>query len=109
MIKKILKSVREYKLLSILTIVFIFLEVILDVLIPILMTKITDDGINEQNLNIVFLIGGILVIMALFSLLFGWFSGKFAAISSSGFAKNLRHDMYYKIQDYSFSNIEKFF
>ncbi len=108
MIKKILKSVREYKLLSILTIVFISLEVILDVLIPILMTKIIDDGINEQNLNIVFLIGGILVIMALFSLLFGWFSGKFAAISSSGFAKNLRHDMYYKIQDYSFSNIEKF-
>ncbi len=108
MIKKILKSVREYKLLSILTVVFISLEVILDVLIPILMTKIIDNGINQQNLNIVFLIGGILVLVALFSLLFGWFSGKFAAISSSGFAKNLRHDMYYKIQEYSFENIEKF-
>ncbi len=108
MIKKILKSVREYKLSSILTVVFISLEVILDVLIPILMTKIIDDGINQQNLNVVFLIGGILVLVALFSLLFGWFSGKFAAISSSGFAKNLRHDMYYKIQEYSFENIEKF-
>lgn len=108
MIKKLLGSVREYKTKSILTPVFISLEVILDVLIPILMTKIIDDGINQKNLNVVFLIGGILVLVALFSLLFGWLSGKFAAISSSGFAKNLRHDMYYKIQEYSFENIEKF-
>ncbi len=109
MIKKILKSVREYKLGSILTVVFISLEVILDVLIPILMTKIIDEGINPKNLNIVFIIGGILVLVALLSLLFGYLSGTFAAISSSGFAKNLRHDMYYKIQEYSFENIEKFF
>ena len=108
MIKKILKSVREYKLVSILTVVFILLEVILDVLIPIFMTKIIDYGINQKNLNFVLLIGGVLVLVALFSLLFGWFSGKFAAISSSGFAKNLRQDMYYKIQEYSFENIEKF-
>ena len=108
MIKKILQSVREYKLVSILTVVFILLEVILDVLIPILMTKIIDAGINEHDLNIVLLIGGILVLVALFSLIFGWLSGRFAAIASSGFAKNLRHDMYYKIQDYSFENIEKF-
>ena len=108
MIKKILKSVREYKLVSILTIVFISLEVILDVFIPILMTKIIDIGINQKSLNIVLLIGESLVLVALFSLIFGWLSGKFAAISSSGFAKNLRHDMYYKIQEYSFENIEKF-
>ena len=108
MIKKILKSVREYKLGSILTVIFISLEVILDVLIPILMTKIIDDGINNHDLNVVLLIGGILVLVALFSLIFGWLSGRFAAISSSGFAKNLRHDMYYKIQEYSFENIEKF-
>ncbi len=108
MIKKILKSVREYKLVSILTVVFISLEVILDVLIPILMTKIIDIGINQKSLNVVLLIGGSLVLVALFSLIFGWLSGKFAAIASSGFAKNLRHDMYYKIQEYSFENIEKF-
>ena len=108
MIKKILKSVCEYKLVSILTIIFISLEVILDVLIPILMTKIIDIGINQKSLNVVLLIGGSLVLVALFSLIFGWLSGKFAAIASSGFAKNLRHDMYYKIQEYSFENIEKF-
>ena len=108
MIKKILQSVREYKLGSILTVVFISLEVILDVLIPVLMTKIIDVGINEHDLNVVLLIGGFLVLVALFSLIFGWLSGRFAAIASSGFAKNLRHDMYYKIQDYSFENIEKF-
>ena len=72
MIKKILKSVREYKLVSILTIVFISLEVILDVFIPILMTKIIDIGINQKSLNIVLLIGESLVLVALFSLIFGW-------------------------------------
>lgn len=108
MIKQILKSVREYKNKSILTLIFITLEVFLDVLIPILTTKIIDDGINVKDINVVLTIGLILIFVSLFSLLFGWLSGKYAAVASSGFAKNLRHDMYYKIQDYSFSNIEKF-
>ncbi len=108
MIKTILKSVREYKKMSILTPIFITLEVILDALIPILMTKIIDDGINASNMNVIFTVGGILVLASIFSLLFGYLSSKYASIASSGFAKNLRHDMYYKIQDYSFSNIEKF-
>ena len=108
MIKTILKSVREYKKMSLMTPIFIMLEVILDVLIPILMTKIIDDGINKSNLNIILIIGGILVLVSILSLIFGWLSSKYASIASSGFAKNLRHDMYYKIQDYSFSNIEKF-
>ncbi len=108
MIKKILKSVREYKVVSILTIVFISLEVILDVLIPILMTRIIDYGINMKDLNTIIIIGGILVLISFLSLLFGYLSSRYAAIASSGFARNLRHDMYYKIQDYSFSNIEKF-
>ncbi len=108
MIKKILKSVREYKLVSILTIIFISLEVILDVLIPILMTKIIDYGINRQDLNMIITIGGILILISFLSLIFGYLSSRYAAIASSGFSKNLRHDMYYKIQDYSFSNIEKF-
>ena len=108
MIKKILKSVREYKTASILTPIFITVEVILEVLIPILMTKIIDDGINEGRMDVILIIGGILVVMSIFSLLFGWLSSRYGSIASSGFAKNLRHDMYYKIQDYSFSNIEKF-
>ncbi len=108
MIKKILKSVREYKTASILTPIFITMEVILEVLIPILMTKIIDDGINEGRMDVILIIGGILVVMSIFSLLFGWLSSRYGSIASSGFAKNLRHDMYYKIQDYSFSNIEKF-
>ena len=108
MIKQLLKSVREYKVVSILTPIFVSLEVILDVLIPVLMTKIIDDGINQNDMHTIIMIGGILIVISLFSLLFGWLSGKFAAIASSGAAKNLRHDMFYKIQDYSFANIEKF-
>ena len=108
MIRQIIKSVREYKNKSILTLIFITLEVFLDVLIPILTTKIIDNGINVKDINTVLTIGIILIFVSLFSLLFGWLSGKYAAVASSGFAKNLRHDMYYKIQDYSFSNIEKF-
>ncbi len=108
MIKKISKAVREYKVVSILTMVFISLEVILDVLIPIIMTKIIDDGINGRDLNTIIVIGGVLIAISFLSLIFGYLSSRYAAIASSGFAKNLRHDMYYKIQDYSFSNIEKF-
>ena len=108
MVKKLLKSVREYKKMSIIAPIFIALEVILDVIIPLLMTKIIDDGIKAGNMKVVLLIGGILVVVSILSLIFGWLSGKYAAIASSGFAKNLRHDLYYKIQDYSFSNIEKF-
>ena len=108
MIKKILKSVREYKKATILTPFFVALEVVLEVIIPILMSVIIDDGIEKGNINVVLLNGGILVIAAILSLIFGALSGRYAAVASSGFAKNLRHDMYYKIQDYSFSNIEKF-
>ncbi len=108
MIKKILKSVREYKKATLLTPFFVSIEVILEVLIPFLMTKMIDDGINQSNLNVIYLIGGILVVISILSLIAGWLSGKYAALASSGFAKNLRQDMYYKIQDYSFSNIESF-
>lgn len=108
MFKTVLKSVREYKKMTLLTPLTVGIEVILEVFIPFLMTIMIDDGISKGNLNTVFIVGIILVFLALFSLLSGWLSSRYAAISSSGFAKNLRHDMYYKIQDYSFSNIEKF-
>ena len=108
MIKKILKSVREYKKYAILTPIFVSFEVILEVLIPLLMSKIIDDGLDGGNMSIVYIIGIILVICSFLSLLFGILSGLNASKASTGFASNLRHDLYYKVQDFSFYNIDKF-
>lgn len=80
----------------------------MEVLIPTFMASLIDKGINQGNMSEVLKIGGILVIFCLFSLAGGTLSAKFGAEASCGFAKNLRHDMYYKVQDYSFSNIDKF-
>ena len=80
----------------------------MEVLIPTFMASLIDKGINQGNMSEVLKIGGILVIFCLFSLTGGTLSAKFGADASCGFAKNLRHDMYYKVQDYSFSNIDKF-
>ena len=108
MIKRLLKSVREYKKASILTPVFMLGEVLMEVIIPILMAKLLDNGIEAGSLNNILLIGVLLILCALFSLVFGMLSGRFASIASNGFAKNLRHDLYYKVQDYSFKNIDKY-
>lgn len=108
MIKRILKSVREYKKVTILTPIFVSLETIMEVIIPYIMAYLIDMGIEQSDMKIVVISGIILIICALLSLTFGYLSGRFAAIASTGFAKNLRHDMYYKIQDYSFYNIDKF-
>ncbi len=108
MIKKLMASIREYKKATILTPIFVFLEVILEVIIPFFMANLIDLGIDDGNINMIVKIGIALVISAFFSLLFGVLSGVFAAKSSTGFGKNLRHDMYYAVQDYSFSNIDKF-
>ncbi len=107
-LKKLSKSVREYKKTSILTILFTSLEVVMEVLIPFLMAYLIDKGINKGDMNIITLCSIVLLIIAMLSLTFGILSGKFGAKASCGFAKNLRHDMYYKIQEYSFSNIDKF-
>ncbi|MBQ3214326.1 MAG: ABC transporter ATP-binding protein [Clostridia bacterium] len=107
MIKKLAKSVREFKTPSILTSVFVILEVILEVLIP----YFTADLINSvyaSNMSGIIKTGILLVLMALIALSFGLLSGVFCAKASSGFAKNLRKDMFYKIQDFSFYNIDKF-
>ncbi len=108
MIKKLLKSVREYKTSSILTPIFVILEVILEVAIPLLMAQLIDDGIYKGEMNVVYKIGVELILCALLSLIFGALSGIFAAKASAGFAKNLREDLYFKVQDFSFSNIDKF-
>lgn len=106
--KKLLQSVREYKKQSIITPLLVTLEVLMEVLIPLEMAKIIDIGIAEGNLGYIIQRGLILVIMAMMSLFFGIQAGNFAAIAGAGYAKNLRHDIYYKVQDFSFKNIDHF-
>ena len=108
MIKTLAKSIREYKLPSILAPVFVTLEVIMEVILPFLMATLIDDGVNKGDMNYIVKTGLILAAVAFAALIFGIFSGKFAAKASARNAKNLRHDLFYKIQDYSFLNIDKF-
>lgn len=108
MVKKLSKYVKEYKSSAILTPIFVIFEVIMEVLIPFLMAKIIDVGINGGNVSYIIQMGTILILCAILSLIFGMLSGKFAAKASAGFAKNLRKAMFYKVQDYSFENINKF-
>ena len=108
MIKKLLKSVREYKKTSFLTPIFMLGEVLMEVLIPFFMAKLLDYGIQMGNMNSIILYGICLIVCAIFSLIFGMLCAKYASISANGFAKNLRHDVYYKVQEYSFKNIDKY-
>lgn len=108
MIKKLALSLREYKKDSILTPIYVVFEAVIDIIIPLLMANLIDYGIDEKNMNYVLQIGLLLLLGAFFAMFFGALSGKSAATASAGFAKNLRHDMYYRIQDFSFSNIDKF-
>lgn len=108
MIKTLLKSVREYKRDSILAPIFVTLEVVMEVVIPLLMAMLIDKGIDSGNMNYILKIGIALAISCVISLVFGALSGKFAASASAGFAKNLRKDMFYNVQNFSFSNIDKF-
>lgn len=108
MIKQLIKSIREYKKPSIQAPVFVTIEVILEVVIPILMANLIDYGIDDGNLLFIMKMGIALLISAGLSLLFGILAGASAAKGSAGFAKNLRKDMYYSVQNFSFSNIDKF-
>lgn len=108
MIKKLMKSIREYKKATILTPIFVSLEVILEVLIPLLMAELIDSGIYSGEMNLVLKIGIELVLCAMLSLLCGVLSGRCSAKAGAGFATNLRKDLYFKVQDYSFYNIDKF-
>ena len=108
MVRKLLRSVREYKTSSLLAPLFVTCEVILEVIIPMLMANLIDFGIEAGNMQYILKMGLALVIFCIVSLTFGALSGKYAAVASAGFAKNLREDMYNKVQEYSFSNIDKF-
>ena len=108
MIKKLMKSIREYKKETILTPIFMILEVVMETLIPFFLAKLIDDGVKMGDMEVITRFGIYLVISAIISLLFSIVAGILASKASCGFAKNLRHDMYYKIQEFSFYNIDKF-
>ena len=106
--KTLFKSIREYRKQSILTPVLVILEVLMEVLIPLEMAKIIDVGIANGDLTYIVQRGVILVVMAMLALYFGVQAGNMAAVASAGYAKNLRHDIFYKVQDFSFKNIDHF-
>ena len=108
MIKRLLKSVREFKKDALLTPFFVVLEVVMEVIIPMVMALLIDKGIDGQDMAAIWKYGIILVACAMLALVFGAAAGTFAARASTGFARNLRHDMYYNVQNFSFSNIDKF-
>ncbi len=112
MIKKLLKVVREYKKEALLTPFFVMLEVVMEVCIPLVMGMLIDNGFSEGqdivNVSAIYKYGGILIACAILALTFGILSGKFAAKAGAGFGKNLRHDLYYKVQEFSFKNVDKF-
>lgn len=108
MIKKLARCIRQYLPQTIATPVFVTLESVLEVLLPLIMAELIDEGINKGDMNAVLKYGVWLMIATAAALLCGALSGYFAAVSSSGFAANLREDMYYNVQKFSFANIDKF-
>ncbi|MBR2751387.1 MAG: ABC transporter ATP-binding protein [Clostridiales bacterium] len=108
MIKRLLKSVREYKRSSLLAPILVSCEVVMEVLMPLLMSKLIDNGIEKSDMGYVWKMGVLLLVCMFASMAFGALSGKEAAKASAGFAKNLRHDMFHNLQNFSFSNIDKF-
>ena len=108
MIKKLAAYIGEYKKQTILTPVFVMLEVIIDIGIPLIMANLIDEGVEQGDLGVIVKYGVLLLGAALFALFFGALSGRTAAVASAGFAKNLRQAMFYKVQGYSFANIDHF-
>ena len=108
MIRKLARSIREYKWSAMLSPLAMVGEVYMEVQIPLVLAKIVDQGVELGNIGAVAKYGGILVLYALISLAFGVASAFFAAHAATGFARNLRHDMFYKVQTFDFSNIDKF-
>ncbi len=118
MIRTLFKSVREFKRVSIITPILVFFEVILECIIPFVIAELVnsfgydknaaDSVLTSDNFKRVLMYGGVVVLLALLSLLFGTLAGLTCATASSGFARNLRHDMFYAVQRYSFENIDRF-
>ncbi len=108
MIKKLSKYVGEFKKEAMLSPFCIAIEVIMEVILPLLMAEVIDNGVNKGDMNYVVKMGALMLVVAFLSLTGGALCGKYAAIASSGFARNIRRAMFGKIQDFSFANIDKF-
>ncbi|WP_159722423.1 ABC transporter ATP-binding protein [Enterococcus sp. CSURQ0835] len=108
MFKKLLASVGEYKKTSLVTPFFVMGEVAMDVVMPLIMASLIDQGIQKSDSTVILKLGGLLFLCALFALFMGTMGGKTAAIASAGFARNLRHNLFERIQSFSFSNIDRF-
>ena len=108
MMKRLIRCVREYKWAALLSPLAMVGEVAMEVTIPLVMAALYDRGIAAGNMTVVWQKALLLLLCALVSLFFGVLSANYASKAATGFAKNLRHDMYYRVQDYSFSNIDKF-
>ncbi|MBP1577175.1 MAG: ABC transporter ATP-binding protein [Oscillospiraceae bacterium] len=108
MLKNLSKSVRQYKLPAILTPITVGLEVVCEIAIPLVMSNLIDLGIDKGDISAVYKFGMLLLLGAVLQFAFGTLSGFFAAKASTGFASNLRADMFKKVQEYSFANIDKF-
>ncbi|MGY3767115.1 ABC transporter ATP-binding protein [Vagococcus vulneris] len=108
MLKTLLSNIKEYKKTSLIVPVFVTFEVILDIIIPLVMAMLIDKGIEQGSIKHILEIGGLLVVLAVMALFLGALSGKYAAIASAGFAKNLRNKLFSKVQDFSFANVDKF-
>ena len=108
MIKRLAKCIGKYKKHTLATPAFMVGEVAMEVMIPMLMATLIDRGIEAGNMSYIWITGALLLAAAFVSLYFGVMGGRMAAVAGSGFARNLRHEMYYNIQNYSFSNIDKY-
>ena len=108
MIKTLAAQIKEFKKESILTPLYMILEVVFETLIPFLMASIIDDGVEAGNMRHIYIVGGMMIGMALLGLYCGIMGGKYGARASTGFARNLRQAMFENIQTFSFSNLDKF-
>ncbi len=108
MIKTLLSQVKEFKRASFLTPVFMILEVVVETMIPVAMARMIDNGVEKGNMSYIYRVGAIMAVLAIAGLIAGFLGGKYGALASSGFARNLRKAMYTNIQTFSFSNIDKF-
>ena len=108
MLKTLFAQVKQYKKVSVITPIITALEVVMELLIPMVMASIIDDGIEKGNMRHVYLCGGIMLVLAALGLIFGILAGRLAAYASSGYACNLRDAMFANIQTFSFHNIDKY-
>lgn len=108
MFKIFTKYTKQYKKYALLSPLCVLIETIIELILPLLIAKLIDDGVSVGNMSIILKIGGIMAILSIISLIFGILCGRYAAIASTGFAKNLRSSLFGKCQDFSFNNVDKF-